>query len=165
MDGFQNAKDTFYVTLRDRLAALNADRTVVVQGATRPAVAVAENEISLGTGTDPVNAFVLRWAGFAVDTSDGLPLLKAQCEISFATEGSAEMAGMDRGRTLSAMGEEMCGMLHPATVPKQSFAVSPAVTLATQVFWDAPVFGPVKETADRIGRVVTVEVFAWKEAA
>ena len=32
----QNAKDTFYVTLRDRLAAVNPARTMVVRGVTRP---------------------------------------------------------------------------------------------------------------------------------
>ena len=32
----QNAKDTFYMTLRDRLAAVNPARTMVLRGVTRP---------------------------------------------------------------------------------------------------------------------------------
>ena len=42
----QSAKDTFYVTLRDRLAALNPARTVVVRGMVRPGVLVEENELA-----------------------------------------------------------------------------------------------------------------------
>ena len=42
----QNAKDTFYVTLRDRLAAVNPARTMVLRGVTRPGVLVEENELA-----------------------------------------------------------------------------------------------------------------------
>ena len=57
----QNAKDTFYVTLRDRLAALNPARTMVVRGVTRPGVLVEENE--LVSAYEPVDVFCLRWTG------------------------------------------------------------------------------------------------------
>jgi hypothetical protein len=40
----QFTKDTFYITLRDRLAALNPSRMITLNGVTRPAVVVAENE-------------------------------------------------------------------------------------------------------------------------
>ena len=36
----QNAKDTFYLTLQSRLAALNPSRTVVLRGVVRPATLV-----------------------------------------------------------------------------------------------------------------------------
>ena len=41
----QNAKDTFYVTLQGRLAALNPARTIVVRGVVRPGTLVDENEL------------------------------------------------------------------------------------------------------------------------
>lgn len=165
VDAFQNAKDTFYITLRDRLSALNADRTIVVRGATRPAVMVQENEMAAASRTDLANAFVLQWTEFAVDASEAMPLERGRCEIAFSTAGSAEVAGMDRGRVLSAMGEELWAILQPSATGKQSFAETPAVALATQVFWSDATFGPETAEADRVGRVVTVDVFAWKEAA
>ncbi len=61
----QNARDTFYVTLRDRLAAINPGRTMVLRGVTRPGVLVEENE--LVSAFQPVNAFCLHWTGLSVD--------------------------------------------------------------------------------------------------
>ena len=40
----QATKDTFYITLRDRLAQIDPDLTVEIAGAIRPAIIVAENE-------------------------------------------------------------------------------------------------------------------------
>ena len=47
----QNAKDTFYVTLQSRLAALNPARTIVVRGVVRPGTLVEENELPIGVGS------------------------------------------------------------------------------------------------------------------
>ncbi len=73
----QNARDTFYVTLRDRLAAVNPARTIVLRGVTRPGVLVEENE--LVSAYQPVDAFCLRLGGaqrgssrFAAAGVDGL---------------------------------------------------------------------------------------------
>ena len=66
----QNAKDTFYVTLRDRLAAVNPARTMVLRGVTRPGVLVEENELASACG--PVNVFCLRWTGLSVDAQGGV---------------------------------------------------------------------------------------------
>ncbi len=41
----QDARDTFYVALRGRLAAINPDRTIVVRGQVRPGILVEENEL------------------------------------------------------------------------------------------------------------------------
>ena len=40
----QPTKDSFYIALRDRLVAVDPNRTVTLDGATRPAIAVMENE-------------------------------------------------------------------------------------------------------------------------
>jgi hypothetical protein len=41
----QNEKDTFYMMLQSRLAALNPARTIVVRGVVRPGTLVDENEL------------------------------------------------------------------------------------------------------------------------
>ncbi len=94
----QNARDTFYVTLRDRLAAVNPARTMVLRGVTRPGVLVEENE--LASAYQPVDAFCLRWTGLSVDAKGSLPLVTMVCEIRYATDGDSGNGGMDRGRLL-----------------------------------------------------------------
>ena len=45
----QDARDTFFVALRTRLAAINPERTIVLRGQIRPGVLVEENELSSAT--------------------------------------------------------------------------------------------------------------------
>ncbi len=40
----QATKDSFYLTLRDRLAQADPGRTITVDGITRPAIVVVEND-------------------------------------------------------------------------------------------------------------------------
>ena len=76
----QSAKDTFYITLRNRLAVLNPSRTIVVRGAVRPAIFVAENE--LVAATNPSEAFVLTWGDLTIDSTEPLPLHAMLCNIA-----------------------------------------------------------------------------------
>jgi len=84
----KNAKDTFYVTLRDRLAALNPRRTLVLRGQMRPGMMVVENE--LVTDELPAETFLLRWTELQMDTLQPLPLAMMRCEIEYFSDGSAE---------------------------------------------------------------------------
>ena len=120
MTTFQDAKDSFYLGLRNQLAVLNPDRTAMVRGASRPAVLVAENELEPGDGKPPLDAFVLHWTAAVVDTGEAMPLEHACCEIRVTTAGSPEVAGMDRGRTLAAMRAELHAMLAPDRRRKQA---------------------------------------------
>ena len=43
-DSMQNAKDSFYMALRTRLASINPERTVLLRGTVRPAILVEEAE-------------------------------------------------------------------------------------------------------------------------
>ena len=114
----QDARDTFYVALRDRLAAINPARTIVIRGQVRPGILVEENE--LPTAFQPVDAFSLRWVAVRVDTATPLPLIAMECEINYATDGTAANGGMDRGRLLATMdGETSCRHQPVATVGAQ----------------------------------------------
>src|SRR5271156_4782212 len=142
----QNARDTFYVTLRDRLAAVNPARTMVLRGVTRPGVLVEENE--LVSAAVPVNAFCLQWTGLSVDAQAAWPLVTMVCEIRYATDGSSGNGGMDRGRLLSAMDGELTGAVSeaPQNTAKMNYSgaagagAAPAA-MATNVFWGDAVFG------------------------
>ena len=88
----QNARDTFYVTLRDRLAAVNPARTIVVRSVARPGLLVEENE--LASANAPADVFRLRWTGLRVDAKGALPLMVMDCEIRYATDGNAGNGGV-----------------------------------------------------------------------
>jgi len=166
----QNARDTFYVTLRDRLAAVNPARTIVLRGVTRPGVLVEENE--LASATAPVNAFCLRWTGLSVDAQGALPLATMACEISYATDGDSGSGGMDRGRLLSGMDAELVATVSaaPQTVTKMNYVGAAGgsglapVAMGTNVFWGDAAFGAAMVNGERLERVATVEVFCYQEA-
>ncbi len=166
----QNARDTFFVTLRDRLAALNPERTMVLRGVTRPGVLVEENE--LVSAYQPVDTFCLHWTGLTVDAQGALPLVTMVCQITYATDGDSGNGGMDRGRLLSAMDGELVAAVSaaPQHVPKMSYVAAAGgsgvapTAMATNVFWGDAVFGAVVVNGERLERVATVEVFSYQEA-
>jgi hypothetical protein len=160
----QNAKDTFYTTLRDRLATVNPARTMVVRSVTRPAVLVEENE--LPSDAVPVDAFRLRWTSLKVDPDGALPLVTMVCEIRYATDGSSGNGGMDRGRLLAAMDAELASALSvsPRSAVKTSYSITPPLPLNTNVFWGEVTFNPAAVAGERLERVATVEVFCYQEA-
>jgi hypothetical protein len=160
----QNAKDTFYLTLQARLAALNPARTLVLRGIVRPATLVDENE--LPTAAPPTDAFRLQWTKLQVTSASPLPWIALECTIHYATDGTTANAGMDRGRALAAMDAELAAALaqHPRSVPKMNYAATPPAAMQTNVFWADPVFAAATETAERLSRTCTVQVFSYQEA-
>lgn len=160
----QRAKDTFYVMLRDRIAATNAQRTVVVRGVLRPGVLVEENELPAAVAV--ADAFRLRWTAAAIDMQGTLPLAKLHCEIAYETAGTAEMSGMDRGRALATMDAELAAVLAGTgqSTPKMDFSAGGASPSGTRIFWSDPEFGVAEMHGERVGRTVGVEVWSLEEA-
>ncbi len=159
----QNAKDSFYIALRDRLATFNPYRTIAVRGAMRPAIVVPENELD-SEAADPLEAFLIVWEEAAIDTTEALPLHTMPCQIRYTTQGTKESSGMDRGRVLAAMDRELLNMLQPSTATKQNFIASPAIAMQTVIFWSSAKFGAVTVKEGQISRTATVSVFAHQEA-
>jgi len=158
----ENAKDTFYVTLRNRLATVNPNRTMVVRAVTRPGILVEEAEVPVAQL--PLDVFVLRWTKLATETE--LPSILAQltCEIHYATAGTQANGGLDRGRALEEMDDELLQMLCPSSTPKVNYTQSPAAQTGTCIFWSQAVFAAAAITRERLGRMATVNVFAFQEA-
>lgn len=131
----QFAKDSFYMALRERLAALNPNRTVTLNGATRPAVIVAENELVIPIEPLP-DALYLEWgAAHPVDRQAGSrALMQMECLISYHTLGTCA-SGVDRGRTLAALDTELMSICHPPRTAKRDFTQSPSMDLGTNVLW------------------------------
>lgn len=159
----QNAKDTFYLQLRSQLATINSERTAVLRGAVRPAVIVVENEMD-AEGSEPHEAFLLRWTDHATDWSEPLPLDSARCVIRYTTRGTPEFSEMDRGRVLDAMDGELSAILQPRQLPKQNYTGDTPVTLQTIMSWSLPEFGAVEMKDGSLTRTASVTVFALREA-
>ncbi len=157
----QNAKDSFYMTLRSRLAEANPARTILVRGATRPGMLVADAEAP--TAQLPSDVFVLRWLGLAADMNLASTMAAEDCEILYGTTGTQAFGGLDRGRKLSAMDEELLAILQPFYTRKMNYAVQPASAMQTQVFWDEPSFTPIDVERDRLIRSARVVVYSYQE--
>lgn len=157
----QNAKDSFYLALRTRLAAINPERTMLVRGAQRPGILVEEAEAP--AAPLPTDVYVLRWLGLAIDTDLASTMAAEECEILYSTCGTQAFGGLDRGRLLSAMDEEVLGMLQPYFTPKVNCVTQPPATMETNVFWDEPAFAPVNVQRDRLNRSVKVMVYSYQE--
>lgn len=165
----ENARDTFYIALRGRLATINPARTIVVRGLIRPGVLVEENE--LATVSQLVDTFALRWTSLKVDAAGPLPLVSMECEIHYATDGSVGLGGMDRGRLLAAMDGELTAALtqSPQSAQKMNYSGvagtgAAAITMATNIFWGQPQFSAATSIGERIERTATVQVFSYQEA-
>jgi hypothetical protein len=157
----QNAKDSFYMALRTRLTVVNPARTVLIRGAERPGILVEETEAPFSQV--PADVFILRWLGISTDVELESPMMAADCEIFYQTMGSQPFGGLDRGRKLSVMDDELLTMLTPAKTPKLCYAVDPPAAMLTQVFWDEPTFGTVATQRDKMSRSVKVKVFCYME--
>ena len=157
----QNAKDSFYMALRSRLAVINPQRTVVVRGSIRPGILVEEAEAPFGQL--PTDVFILRWLGLGVETDLDSMLVAEECEIVYQTCGSGSFGGLDRGRFMTAMDRELVNMVQPHCTPKLCFTATPPAALATQVFWDDPNFTPVVTQKDRLSRSAKIMVYSYQE--
>lgn len=157
----QNAQNTFYIALRNRLVALNPSRTIYLRGVTRPGILVESNEFVVAQ--PPSDVFVLRWTGLHNDPYLSDVLLQMECEIAYMTEGTVGNLGMDRGVMLTEMDAELMSLLQPNTAQKMNYGPALAVPMETQVFWSEAGFQPLKVERDRLSRIATVSVFSYEE--
>jgi hypothetical protein len=157
----QNAKDSFYMALRARLVAIDPERTILLRGAVRPGILVEEAEAPFSQL--PNDVFVLRWLGLGIDLDLGSAMAAEECEVVYQSCGAQSFGGLDRGRSLSQMDEELVAILQPFHTPKLSYTATPPAAMLTQVFWDEPTFGPVVVQRDRLSRSAKVLVYSYQE--
>ncbi len=157
----QNAQNTFYITLRNRLAALNPNRTIYLRGITRPGMLVESNE--LVTAQPPSDVFVVRWLGLHCDPYLPSVLVQMECEIEYMTEGTTGNIGMNRGALLTEMDAELMSILQPGCAQKMSYGQSPATPMETKVFWTEPTFQAVNVERDRLTRTAMLSVLSYEE--
>ena len=157
----QSAKDAFYLALRDRLAALDPERKVVVDGIERPAVLVVENE-PLNAAPPLPNAYYLTWGPpHIVPGSENIarPLMTMECRVSYRV-GTSAAGEVDRGRLVCELDTELLCLLTPPRTAKVDATRTPAAPTGTYVFWGAVEFGA---GTDGFDRTATLPVFFFLE--
>jgi hypothetical protein len=167
----QFAKDSFYMTLLTRLSALNPQRTVMLNGVTRPAVIVAENELVIPIDPLP-DAFYIEWgkAEILKKQMGDRAIMSMECVISYHTLGKTQ-SGVDRGRALGELDTELLSICQPQHAEKRDYTQAPSVDLGTTITWTAPAFSEVTgvdaryktDLAPRLERRTALNVFFFPE--
>lgn len=145
----QFAKDSFYMALRERLAAVNPARVMAINGVTRPAILVVENE-AVNAAEPAADAFHIYWGGARVSKAHGggeKPLMGLECTIAYRTAGSGE-TGVDRGRSLTALDEELRAICEPRWTAKRDYRQSPPLELGSNVAWNPPELGETETVGE-----------------
>lgn len=157
----QKAKDSFLHFLSSRLAELDDARTLTIDGAERPAVMACENErAELSHAFE--NSYCVDW-GDAASGRDDRSFQTVNCTISYWTCGSAEMSGVDRGRTLAEMDRMLRLILASGRTPKVDLTTNPSIELGSMVFWGEPKFAASEQDGMKLKREVTVAVHFFPE--
>jgi hypothetical protein len=162
----QSAKDSFYMALRQRLAAVNSARIVTLDGTQQPAILVEENE-PVTAGRLPFDCFCISFGAAVVAPGfahAGQPLMVLDCTIAYSTRGSA-VDGCDRGRALGALDSELLQICSPACAPTLDYTHSPAVSLASKIFWLRPELQAVEDAGGAIQRKATLKLFFLPEVS
>jgi hypothetical protein len=137
----QFAKDSFFLALQERLAAVNPARVVTVNGTTIPAVVAVEN-IPPSFGEAQPDTFYLEWgsANLVARSAGGSPLMSLDVVISYYSRGSVQSM-VDRGRVLAQLDDELLSICEPPNTEKRDYTQAPSADLGTTVFWNLPSFG------------------------
>jgi hypothetical protein len=158
----QATKDSFYVTLRDRLVEVDPDLTIVIDGATRPGIVVVENEPSSAKPQQDA-AFYLEWEGVRPVHPATSTLMAMDCTMTYTCSGQSDSGGVDRGRALGGLDAVLLAICAPALAAKSDYSSGPASDLGSYIFWSVPKLEALKVEAKQVGRRAQVTVFFYPE--
>lgn len=157
----QATKDTFLKTLASRLAVVNPARTVVLDGASYPAVMAMENEIPAPSNTE-LECFLLSWEG-ACHATPEVPLMYMDCRLSYGSRGTDAMLRTDRGRIVTAMDCELLQLCSPRYAVKRDYTQTPPRELGTNIFWTQPVMAAPADVEGVLVRSAGIRLFFFPE--
>lgn len=166
----QAAKDSFFRALQARLTTVNPSRTITVDGMTRPAILVVENE-SYPPPKLFFHTFYLHWLSAPAVRSFSRTLapryeLAAQIEYFLQGTASLQRPFADRGRLLAQLDRELVEILFPGFAEKKNYSVTPAASLGSMLHWRwTPDFRTIADAEGSVlRRLATVNVSFYLEA-
>ena len=158
----QATKGSFYLTLRDRLVQADPGRTITVDGITRPAIVVVENDKPSVTARQH-DAFYLEWGEARAVRPAISTLMAMTCSVSYASAGTEQNGGLDRGRVLGGLESELLGLCSPAVTRKNDYTSGNPVDLGSNIFWSQPVFRAAKADTGCVAREASITVYFYPE--
>jgi hypothetical protein len=150
--------------LRDRLAQAYPARTITVDGITRPALVVVENDKPSVTVRQD-DAFYLEWGEARTVRPATSPLMAMTCVLSYASAGSAQNGGLDRGRMMGELESELIDICSPAMTRKFDYTGTNPVDLGSNVFWTQAASRPVKAEPACVAREAGITVYFYPEVS
>ncbi|MBI3405930.1 MAG: hypothetical protein HY046_10790 [Acidobacteria bacterium] len=166
----QAAKDSFFRALQSRLALVNPARTITVDGVTKPAILVAENE-PYPPARLFFNTFYVHWIGApAVQEFAGTlaPRYEQIAQIEYFVQGTSALQKpfADRGRLMAQLDSELVQILFPGFTPKQNHSQQPPAPLGSTILWRwTPGLRTVSEKEGSVlRRIATVNASFYLEA-
>lgn len=159
----QNTKDSFYVALRDRLAAQFPAQTITIGDESRPAILVAQNQMQ-SAAPEQSGAFYLRFGAVsaAAGSAGAKPIMQMACEITYSATGTEELSFQDRGRELAKLDDMVLAIATPPRAALRNFSTETEVDLGAQIWWTRPELREVKE--EMLNRMAALEVFWFAES-
>lgn len=158
----QAAKDTFYIALRDRLVQVDPALTITIDGATRPAIVVQENEPPLSVQKQN-EAFYLEWGKAEAKHPSSSTLMSMECVITYTSEGDRDSGGVGRGRDLGRLDADLLAICSPPQAHKYDYSSGAQAELGSFIFWSLPVMKSMKIDTGQVGREVSISVFFYPE--
>jgi hypothetical protein len=165
----QAAKDSFFRALQSRLAVVNPNRTILINGVTRPAIIAAENQ-PFPPPKLFFNTFYIHWIAAPVVrgfSGTVAPRYEQIAQIEYFVSGTAslERPFADRGRLMAALDRELLAILYPGFTPKLDYSSSPPQPLGSVLHWS---WTPdLRTVADQEGsvlrRLATINVSFYLE--
>ncbi len=141
---------------------MDPQRTILIDGATRPAIVVAENEPP--NAAPPLcDAFYLYWGSARSALPSASTLMEMECTISYRTKGTDANGSLDRGRDLASLDNDVLAMCSPPRAGKCDYSTGAPVDLGSTIFWTLPVFSALVNAPPYLGREVSVTVFFYPE--
>ncbi len=134
----------------------------LLDGATRPAIAVIENEPASGA---PLlcDAFYLYWGNARPAIPAIGNMMAMECTISYCTRGSVQNASLDRGRDLASLDNDLLAICSPPQTVKNDYSSGTPVSLGSTIFWTQPMLNAAKSIPPYLGREITVTVYFYTE--
>ena len=85
------------------------------------------------------------------------------CLVSYASAGTEQNGGLDRGRVLGGLESELLGLCSPAVTRKNDYTSGNPVDLGSSIFWSEPVFRPAKAETGCVAREASITVYFYPE--
>jgi hypothetical protein len=153
------------VTLRDRLTQAYPARTITVDGITRPALVVVENDKPSVTAPQH-DAFYIEWGDAHAVRPATSTVTALNCTISYTSSGTEQNGGLDRGRMMGELESELMAICSPASAQKCDYTGSgDPVYLGTDIFWSQPTFRATKAAPGCVAREASLTVYFYPEVS